>query len=122
MSYDMAIIEFIPLGIDEELSQKISSPIISVYPNPFNSTCYITAPAGATIEIFDILGRSISLLSYKELDKKSEKDYQSPIKDLSESQPGLYIWKPDESLSSGIYFIRATVGEQTITKRAILIR
>jgi len=32
------------------------------------------------------------------------------------------IWRPDKSLSSGIYLVRATIGKQTIAKRIVYLK
>jgi len=72
---------------------------VNIFPNPFNSSCAISAPEGATIKIYDLNGKCL-----KAFDK-------TPC-----------VWQPDESIPSGIYLIRATFDGQTITTRAILIR
>jgi len=96
--------------------QKIS---INVSPNPFNSSCAITAPSGATIEIYDLNGRLITPYS----DGKPSSFVQKLNKGDSErSEQGVYIWQPDETISSGVYLIRATKEVETITKRVILMK
>jgi len=67
---------------------------LSVFPNPFNSVVTIHAPAYAEIEIFDILGRKISVL---------RNTRKSP-------DVAAFEWSPDAGTASGVYFIRA-VGE-----------
>ena len=87
--------------------QEIS---MNVYPNPFNSSCQITVDVGAfretplQIEIFDLRGNLVGALN------------------LTPLQNGAAIWQPDEEIGSGIYLVRATVGEKTTTKRIVLIR
>ena len=76
---------------------------ISAYPNPFNSA--VTISVGAIhelplqIEIFDINGKHITKFSKNES-----------------------IWRPLESVSSGIYLIRATNGINSISKRVLYIK
>jgi len=68
-------------------------------PSPFNSALSISTPDDATVEIFDIQGKHIA-----------------------ELPGGNIVWEPNKEIRSGIYLIRATFGNRTITKRAILIR
>jgi len=103
---------------------------LSTYPNPFNSavtislSCHSRAQTGAhsgtignpdnvTIEIFDINGRKI---------------LQSPLTPLikggvEQSETGeSYKWTPDAFLGSGVYLVRATVGEETVSKRVVYLK
>jgi len=98
---------------------------ILVYPNPFNSSCRISLSCHSresgnpgrvvAMEIFDINGRTVA---------------EIPVwADLRPTPMGVYqtlpyeiTWLPDESISSGVYFIRARVGKKTITKRIVLLR
>jgi len=52
---------------------------IKIYPNPFNSVCYIDAPTGSKIEIYNIYGNLVA-----NIDKEP------------------YIWQP-KGMTSGIY-------------------
>lgn len=72
---------------------------ISAYPNPFNSAVRIIAPENAEVEVFDIEGRKIGGLP-----------------------GGESVWKPEESLGSGIYLVRATIGEHEVTKRVVYLK
>ncbi len=77
---------------------------LSISPNPFNSSCVITANVGeglapAKIEIYDLNGKCIWAFD------------KTPC-----------VWQPAQSISSGIYLIRATKGGETITKRAVLLK
>ncbi len=83
----------------EENENKPELLSLDISPNPFNSAVAITAPAGAEIEIFDIEGRKIG-----------------------ELPGGEQVWKPEPSVGSGIYLVRATVGEQEITKRVVYLK
>jgi len=123
-----------------DISEVLSKPIsfeLTVSPNPFNSSCAITAPAGTEIEIYDLQGRLV-------WNKPSDSDYigaTSLIKGgkpeavplnkgdvakrqgVSASTQGVIIWQPDESISSGVYSVRATtnVGKR-ITKRVVYLK
>jgi len=91
-------------GIEEQgsLPQELK---LYAYPNPFNSAVAITAPEGAEIEIFDIEGRKIGEMS-----------------------GGDQVWKPEPSVGSGVYLVRAMVGPstgsgtETITKRVVYLK
>lgn len=79
------------------------------YPNPFNPTTTIsfTIPSASfvTIQIFDALGKEVSIL-------------------VSEEMPaGVYShkWHADD-LTSGIYFYRLQAGSFTETRKLILLR
>ena len=91
------------VGIDEGNKPKVSS-LLTVYPNPFNSTTVMayTDLEGGDIEIYNIAGQLV-----KELRVRG-------------SQEGKITWDATdaagEKVSSGIYFARATgiAGAQTI--------
>ncbi len=96
---------------------------IDIFPNPFNSSCVISISdvgaihelplQNAQIEIFDLRGNII----YRGLIN------QTPV-------PNTFIWRPDESIPGGVYFVKATIYEQgtsvlctqTTTKRFVLMR
>jgi len=68
--------------------------------NPFNSSCAISAPPNATIEIFDINGKCVGAFD------------KTP-----------FIWTPGEKIASGIYLIRATAKDgQSATKRIVFMK
>lgn len=96
-----------------EIPQCGAELFLSVHPSLFNSACIISATSGSDVEIYDVGGRLI---------------WSSPIYGASgdiqrgDSSPRSIVWMPDESVKSGVYFVRATVGNQAITKRVILIR
>ena len=77
---------------------------IGAFPNPFNLSGAITAPAGAEVEIYDIRGnvvtpcsadKSASLVS---LNKGNNK--------IAEQSSRGIIWQPDESIPSEIYLVK----------------
>jgi len=104
---------------------------LSTYPNPFNSSVTITAPEGAKIKVFDINGRRLSVISRRvSLDEKSSTIPQE-ISRQARNDSGMgarndnvseFIWAPDESLGSGIYLVRAKVGQQSVTKRIVYLK
>ena len=72
---------------------------LAVTPNPFNSSCVISAPPNATIEIFDINGKRIA-----------------------ELPPNTNIWTPEKEIGSGVYLVKATKDGQSATKRIVYLR
>ncbi len=68
------------------------------HPNPFNSTLRITAPENATVTIHDTRGRMVA--------------------DLGTSR----LWNPGDDVPSGVYIVRAVVGDVVVDGKAVLIR
>ncbi|RKZ24871.1 hypothetical protein DRQ29_07240 [bacterium] len=88
--------------------------------NPFNSSVAITVSGGrglahqtpTNIAIYDLRG---NVVWERSPDRDNRHREMSPTSRT-------FIWTPDKSIASGIYLIRATMGNQTITKRVVLIR
>ena len=97
-SYAVSADTILTLGMIEDVIIP-DKHTFSVKPNPFNSAVSITAPENATVEIFDIMGKSIAIL-----------------------EGGEQIWRPEASIGSGVYLVSATVGEQSITKRVVYLK
>lgn len=97
----------------EKMSQaKPNDVLLKTKPNPFNSSCAIIAPADAKLEIFDIDGKCVDVLSLG-LDARNEHS----------SANDTYIWAPDASTPSGVYVVRMqTKNGQTISKRVVYLR
>jgi len=84
----------------QERQIRPAQSCISVFPNPFNSSCRIVAPANAKTEIFDIAGKR-----------------------LVELPQGTTNWMPGKNLGSGIYLVRATTKDgQSATKRIVYMK
>jgi len=103
---------------------------IRTYPNPFNSAVRIAidAPVGeglvpSRVEIFDIAGRLVAEISVEEGFTPSRLS-QTTKTGGSETTPlrNEYIWQPDPSFGSGIYLVRARVGEDEVTKRVVFMK
>ncbi|RKZ34318.1 hypothetical protein DRQ33_02440 [bacterium] len=128
-----------PAGIENERLCIIPSKIdIQITPNPFNSSCKIFVPAEAKIEIYDLRGNVVyapSILQF--LSPRGERDdsvfgYESekrssslpPCRDVPKGlMRATFIWQPDETISSGIYFVRATTNYGNgITKRIVYVK
>jgi len=99
---------------------------ISIHPNPFNSAVTISLsviPAtssvipGSTrnpeIEIFDINGRMVAEIPA---------NGSESAKPLSTNASGACRWQPDESLGSGVYLVRAKIGDESVTKRIVYLK
>ncbi|MBN2542609.1 hypothetical protein JXI42_07050 [bacterium] len=101
---------------------------ILAYPNPFNSTCHISTPFGSWIKIYNITGRVVFSLecTILECTKRlgasitSENNCSNAVTGLHAN--GEFLWRPNPTLNSGIYFIKATSGEQTVTKRIVYLK
>lgn len=82
-------------------------PHISAHPNPFNSSCVITVPAGAKIEICDLRGNVVIngwLQSTANCIRK-------------------FIWTPDGSIPSGVYLVKAKTRDGgTISRRIAYLK
>ena len=77
---------------------------LSVSPNPFNSACRISAPDNAIVEIFDLNGRIV---------------YEMPVGSRPAST---VLWQPNKSVPSGVYLVRAKIGDKNITKRVVYLK
>jgi len=82
---------------------------ISAYPNPFNSSCKITAPLGARIEVFNLSGQKISIPHSLGI-----------LEGISKRH--VVVWQPDKSADSGIYLVRAVIEDKFVVKRIIYIK
>jgi len=89
-------------GVIEEIQSNPSLFSISIIPNPFNSSCKISAPAGSTLEIFDISGKLIRTIKMKSTEE---------------------LWQPEPFISSGIYLVRTTTKTgRSLTKRIVYLK
>lgn len=81
---------------------------LEAYPNPFNSSVQIKLKGvGSSIEkveIYDIRGNIL--------------DSASSLK----GKMGQFTWEPDESVESGVYFVRAKLGGDSIAKRVVHLK
>jgi len=119
-----------PAGIRESEKPHIPQAFtIEAYPNPFNSSCVITVngvrafrETPLQIEIYDLRGNVVTPYS-----SRQSRDSFVPLNkgdrgDASASAQGVYIWTPDKKIPTGIYLVRATSGNETITKRIVYLR
>ena len=93
---------------------------LNVSPNPFNSSCRITVGDAcmrpATVEIYDLRGNVVWQANL------SGQNGSDPIERRRHEGQAERLWRPDETISSGIYLIRATAGNETITKRIVYLQ
>ena len=99
--------------------EKPSKVKLESFPNPFNSAVSITAPEGTAIEIFDVNGRRIDVIP------DPDRESRGAAKNLDSRFHGndrTFIWRPDESLGSGIYLVRASFGDESVSKRVVYLK
>ena len=135
--YDICVIKTDSLGhtaIAEAPAARPEEIAISAYPNPFNSAVTIsfdcgsespqalsTLPPGACrVEIFDINGRMVA-----------EIPADNPVGSRPASTAGdagvaptvhEIVWQPDVTVGSGVYLVRAKVGDSEVTKRVVYLK
>jgi len=97
-----------PIDDDHSLNPQTFS-LSQNCPNPFNASTVIKyelpQPSQVIIEIYDILGRKVSML----IDRHQPAGYHQAI------------WQADD-FASGMYFYKLQVGEYTDTKKMLLIK
>lgn len=128
-NYARCVRDMESVGIEDQ-SALPEGMDIRAYPNPFNSAITINAPAGVEIEVFDVNGRRISVI-IKESFRLDEK-YQGDSGKISRlyGQKGEagnditenFIWQPDESLGSGVYFLRAQMPDEIAFQKIVYLR
>ncbi len=90
---------FAGTGIEDITSSLPEKLSLTVFPNPFNLSVVISTNREATVEVFDIKGDKLSSFT---VSRKAS-------------------WCP-EHLSSGVYIIRATSGNEIATSKALLLK
>jgi len=97
---------------------------IDVCPNPFNSSCAITAPSGAEVEVWDLRGNVVCTHDVGAWRRHAQQDNaeEGHVNAMSQ-QNRTFIWHPAQTIASGLYLVRAkTQDGRTTTKRIVYIR
>ena len=112
-SNDYWVVKLSPVGVSENaiVPEQFA---VSVFPNPFNSSCVIAAPSGAKIEIYDIKG-NIVFTSYIHRSISCQKN-------VEQQRIEQFIWTPNENIPSGIYLVCARANDKISEKRVIYIK
>jgi hypothetical protein len=102
---NLAEIEIL-IGHDLEVVSEFQKPdrtVLTIYPNPFNSSCKISfnRQIAGTVEITDISGRIV---------------FQKAFSNTNE-----IIWDSHDA-PTGIYLIRVKSGNSIINKKAVLLK
>ncbi|RKZ31546.1 hypothetical protein DRQ36_01550 [bacterium] len=107
------------MSINDKTDIKPINLTLTAYPNPFNSSCIITAPTGAEIEIYDITGSRVwglgscsSPAQTNGVDEGGRPYTLNPI-------PCSVIWTPGQSIASGIYLVKARTSDGRIVSRKV---
>jgi len=128
--YESGVIDTVS-NIEERGNSLPTVPSISAYPNPFNSSVTIEVRGVgahrdgaqgqiARIEIFDMTGRLVGNLPLTRAESGGDTDCAGMSRSDSVRGPTPLIWTPDESLGSGVYFVRETASCTTV--RIVLLR
>jgi len=106
-------------GMDVEETSLPEMSSLSIFPNPFNASVAISAPGAERIEIFDLNGRRIADAEPVEAGAGGFITGSSPHLQAR----GTIVWRPDESITSGVYFIRARYADGTSAEqRAVFMK
>jgi len=108
---------------------------ISAYPNPFNAAVTIAFdchsreggnPEGVSVEILDMNGRRIALIARRADARRGNLLDDNEIAALPEvarnDAMGKCVWQPAPSLGSGVYLVRATIEDESISKRIVYLK
>jgi len=104
---------------------------LHAYPNPFNGAVNISvdfrsesAERLSTIEVFDVNGRRVAQLPVGE--------HLRVLPNVDETENGrahrpsptqdVVVWRPDQSLGSGVYLVRASIGDCERTARVVYLK
>jgi agmatine deiminase len=122
-------VRYIPTVIVAEPAKPLPAKMqIKAYPNPFNSAVTISLDCRGlinqtpTVEIFDINGRQVAEIPVgNSVGDGSPVPSSSGRGDLAPTNETV-IWSPDESVGSGVFFIRVDSSKKSITKRVVYLK
>ena len=113
------------LGYSEIKDTEYGKPhalSLTAFPNPFNSSCAITAPAGAEVEIYDLRG-TLRLRSVPDDNRSLSGGCRAESRQAETTDTRAFIWTPAQTIASGIYLVRARTDDgNCVTKRIVYIR
>ena len=114
------------LDVNENPAGTPDNFAISAHPNPFNSAVSVTVDCSRslinqtpTVEIYDVNGRRIDVIP------DPDRESRGASKNLDSRFHGndkMFIWQPGENTGSGVYLIKAKMGERTASKRAVYLK
>jgi len=114
------------LDIDARKSAIPAKLELSIFPNPFNSSCAIVAPPGARIDVYDLRGKRICTGNIGARHSCGQMQLiDAPLENASPLQTAFrrFVWRPDETIASGIYLVKATTEDGgTAISRIVLAR
>ncbi len=109
------------LSIGERVGKPIEYSIFA-HPNPFNSAVSISVGEGlnpARIEIYDIAGRTIDIISESDWESSNSPEIQNSH---FHGNDKVVIWTPATSVGSGVYFLRVVSEDVSISKRIVYLK
>jgi hypothetical protein len=103
---------------------------IRAYPNPFNSSVTISilgvCDTPLRVEIYDVAGQLIHVITRPKAAAISQNNRSSfsldTRRDAVYINNGVFVWTPDESLGSGVYLVRVSMTERSVTKRLVYLK
>ncbi len=103
---------------------------IRAYPNPFNSSVTVSisgeCDSPLRIEIYDVQGRLIHVIARPKAAAISQNNRSSVSldtrRDAVSINNGVFVWTPDESIGSGVYLVRVSMTERSVTKRLVYLK
>ncbi len=106
IGYDAVVWRNLVVSIEDVEKPQVLS--VSVYPNPFNASVALDfegLPSSVSIEIriYDILGNIVE-------------------SSITEPPTRRFIWRPEECVGAGVYFVRAYAGERYTSSKLIYLK
>ena len=107
--------------VDDYRSGQPSEILMRTYPNPFNSSCTITAPTDAEIEIYDLRGNVVET-PFGANAPLSPLIRGTNERSVSEASRG-FVWQPDKTIASGTYLVKIRTNDgRTASKKIAYLK
>ncbi len=107
-----SLLTYIGTDVEESSTEPTLPSTISLdapYPNPFNSTTTVSfnlpEPSEVSVTVYNIQGQRVATL----------------LQGVTDAGPQQVQWFADDC-ASGVYFVRLTAAEQTLTRKVMLLR